>query len=35
MFHVHSLVEHFPFGSEKILFPNLLNVNQRILSLAE
>ena len=35
MLHVHSLVEHFPLGRKKILFPNLFDMYQRVLSLAE
>ena len=35
MLHVYSFMKHFPFGRKKILFPNLLDVNQRVLSLAK
>lgn len=35
MLHVHSLMEHFPFGRKKILFPNLFDMYQCVLSLAE
>ena len=35
MLNVHSLMEHFSLGCKKILFPNLLDMYQRVLSLAE